>query len=308
MEQLYEEYLNYMERQKRCSILTLRNYRADIERFARWLMQYHQDESITIEQATIDDIRAWIIYRVEEDRIAPASMNRELATLRSLYKWAVARNHITANPIRTIKALKVAAPLPHFIPRTKMSSVVKPPKEIDNWDDYRADRDRMIIITLYYTGLRLSELASLRQSSFNSDLSMLRVIGKGDKERVIPIANRLQSELFQYFTKLIAQNIWISSDNYLFLTKRGSSLSRSSIYRVVRRELGEADVDGRKSPHIMRHTFATHLLNGGADIRVIQELLGHSSLRATQRYTHNSISTLKETYKKSHPRGGGERE
>ncbi len=233
-------------------------------------------------------------------------MNRELATLRSLYKWGLSRNIIEANPMRPIKSLKVASPLPHFIPRTKIERVIgkgeQPKSQSESWDEYIIDRNAMLITTLYYTGLRLSELASLRQSSFNSDLSSLRVVGKGEKERVVPIATKLQSQLFAYISQINKLKIWISRDNYLFLTKRGTPLSTSSIYKIIRRELGKHGVDGRKSPHIMRHTFATHLLSGGAELRAIQELLGHTSLRATQRYTHNTIASLQESYKKAHPR------
>ena len=214
--------------------------------------------------------------------------------------------------MRAIQPLKVGRKLPHFIPRAQVGNVIspepQPPTPDYGWDQYIEDRNEMILLLLYFTGLRLSELASLTPASFNSDYTTVRVVGKGDKERELPIASAPRGKLFEYINKIISLNICISSNNSLFLTKRHTSLSTSMIYKVVRRALTERGVDGRKSPHIMRHTFATHLLNEGVEIRVIQELLGHSSLQATQRYTHNSIQTLKKTYQNSHPRGASKGE
>ncbi len=303
---LKEQFLNYMERQKRCSMLTLRNYQTDIAMLERWL-EHLYDEPRAIESATTDDIRLWIIDRLDREGISPASMNRALATFRSMYKWGVTRKLVEVNPMRAIQPLKVGRKLPQFIPRAKINDVIpseNPSETVGyGWDQYIEDRNEMILQFLYFTGLRLSELASLSPASFNSDYTTLRVVGKGGKERIVPIASALRSKLFAYLQKFISLNICISSFNSLFLTKRRSSLSTSMIYTIVRRELALRGVDGRKSPHIMRHTFATHLLNEGVEIRVIQELLGHSSLNATQRYTHNSIKTLKSTYQNSHPRG-----
>lgn len=291
-----------MERQKRCSILTLRNYRADTERFEGWLLSEYGFEGGCAEART-EHIRAWIVARLDgfdtHAAISPASMNRELATLRSLYRWGMKRGYIKRDPMRGVQSLKSSTRLPHFIPRTDMREVLdKEPTESD-WIDVR---DALIISMLYHTGLRLSELTSLRLSSFSGDFSTVRVLGKGNKERIIPIVESLREEIFSYLSQIKSLKIWRESEKLLFLSKRGGALSSSMIYRIVRRDLGEAAVQGRKSPHILRHTFATHLLGGGADIRVIQELLGHSSLQATQRYTHNSIGSLIATYLDAHPR------
>ncbi len=305
------DFLTFMECQKRCSALTLRNYRADIERLTDWL-QGEYGEGITLENLQLDHIRGWIVARLdgydEYDPISPASMNRELATLRSLFRWGVKRGYITRDPMRGVKPLKTATKLPHFIPQGDMHHLLNTEREEQGRceEEWRRQRDELIIWTLYFTGLRLAELASLRVSSFSDDLLTLKVVGKGNKERVIPIVEPLRQKLFAHLTQIKSQFIWIKPPDSLFLSNRGAPLSSSMIYRIVRRELGEAFVKGRKSPHILRHTFATHLLGEGVDIRVIQELLGHSSLRATQRYTHNSITSLIKSYSTAHPRGANE--
>ncbi|MFI3303858.1 MAG: tyrosine-type recombinase/integrase [Rikenellaceae bacterium] len=301
------DFLAYMECQRRCSPLTLRNYRADIERFESWLVEEYGDD-MSCETARTEHIRAWIVERLDGDRlnepISAASMNRALATLRSLYRWGVSQGRVSRNPMREIKPLKNATILPHFIPREKIGGVVCPhSKEEDEWIE---ERNALIIATLYYTGLRLSEIASLRIGSFSSDFQTLRVVGKGRKERVVPVVEPLRKRIISHIEQIRELDIWKISGDSLFLSKRGAPLSSSMIYRVVRRELEMAEVQGRKSPHTLRHTFATHLLGEGADIRVIQELLGHTSLRATQRYTHNSIEGLIGTYIGSHPRGDKE--
>ncbi|MFI3259123.1 MAG: tyrosine-type recombinase/integrase [Rikenellaceae bacterium] len=315
---LASDFLAFMEFQKRCSPLTLRNYRADLIRFEGWLIEEY-GHSINCQTARPEHIRAWIVARLDGDQlnepISAGSMNRALATLRSLYRWATSRGDLQKNPMKSIQQLRTATPLPHFIPKSKISEVIdhqsEPRESKDDDKEWIEDRDSLIIMVFYYTGLRLSELASLRVSSFSTDFRSVRVVGKGDKERVIPIVERLRQKLFSHLSQIKSLLIWRRAPDSLFLSSRGTTLSSSMIYRVVRQRLSEAEVQGRKSPHVMRHTFATKLLGEGVDIRAIQELLGHSSLQATQRYTHNSIASLITTYKTAHPRGankGAERE
>ncbi len=308
MPSLREDFLSYMELQKRCSKLTLRNYTADLNRFEEWLIG---EAGVTLEGATKEDIRGWILHRLEgSTQVAPlssSSMNRELATLRSAYRWGLSKRRVAADPMRAIKPLKSPTPLPHFIARNKMEGVLQQEVRGEEWVE---DRNQLIIEFFYYTGLRLSELASVRRDSFSSDFRSVKVVGKGDKERVVPIVDSLRQRIISHLERIKELKIWKSDSNLLFLSNQGRALSTSMIYKIVRRELGDAAVQGRKSPHVLRHTFATHILNGGGDIRVIQELLGHTSLQATQRYTHNSISSLQRVYGGAHPRGsereGGE--
>ena len=160
----------------------------------------------------------------------------------------------------------------------------------------------MIVLRFYACGLRLAELVDIDRGDFSDDFTSLRVRGKGDKERLVPVLEFLREKILHYLTLIEGQNICNSSEKALFLTHKGKRISRMTVYRVVRGELEQSGVQGKKSPHVLRHTFATHLLNGGADMREIQELLGHASLQATQVYTHNSIARLREVYAKAHPR------
>ena len=172
-------------------------------------------------------------------------------------------------------------------------------------EDFRTERNSLIILMFYACGLRLAELVGIDRSDFSADYTSLRVRGKGDKQRMVPILEFLREKILHYLGLIERQNICISSEKALFLTHKGKRISRSVVYRTVQEELTRAGVQGKKSPHVLRHTFATHLLNGGADMREIQELLGHASLQATQVYTHNSIARLREIYAKAHPREKG---
>ncbi len=313
---LAESFLSYMELQRRCSPLTLRNYSTDIAYFGRWLAEVDGGD-VPLEQVTTEQIREWIIYRLEGDMarghapLSASTMNRVLATLRSMYSYAEQRDIVQRNPMRGVKSLKAAKPLAHFVPEGQMAQIIDTIERGEaeaeaEADIYQQRRDDLIIELLYMTGIRVSELAQIESSSFSADYTQLKVMGKGNKERIIPIIPTLRSKILSYITEIKPRLICKRATNSLFLSNRGLPLSVTTIYRIVRRRLTEGEVAGRKSPHVLRHTFATHLLNRGADIRVIQELLGHTSLQATERYTHNSLKTLRGIYKRSHPRGGGD--
>ena len=192
---------------------------------------------------------------------------------------------------------------PEFVPESRMTTIVSecgPDSE-----DFQTERNSLIILMFYACGLRLAELVGIDRSDFSADYTSLRVRGKGDKQRMVPILEFLREKILHYLGLIERQNICISSEKALFLTHKGKRISRTAVYRTVQEELDRAGVQGKKSPHVLRHTFATHLLNGGADMREIQELLGHASLQATQVYTHNSIARLREIYAKAHPREKG---
>jgi integrase/recombinase XerC len=169
-------------------------------------------------------------------------------------------------------------------------------------EDFETLRDRLIVVFFYATGLRLAELVAIDVDDFSDDWRSLRVVGKGDKERLVPILDPLVDQILAYRDAISRQQICKSGEKALFLTCKGVRVSRSKVYRVVQKALQEGGVQGKKSPHVLRHTFATHLMNAGADMREIQELMGHSSLQSTQVYTHNSIARLSEVYAVAHPR------
>ena len=278
------DFVRYLEAERRYSPLTVRNYRHDVEQFLAWLGV--DDARFEPQRITTDDIREWILYRTETGRVSAASMNREISSLRALFRW-----------------LRTSQRLPAFVPESRMNGIVSE-CECDS-EDFVRERNSLIILLLYTCGLRLAELVGIDRDDFSADFSSLRIRGKGDKERIVPILEFVREKILHYIGLIERQNICISSEKALFLTHKGKRISRTAVYRTVQEELDRAGVQGKKSPHVLRHTFATHLLNGGADMREIQELLGHASLQATQVYTHNSIARLREIYAKAHPREKG---
>ena len=295
------EFLTYLEAERRYSPLTIRNYRRDIERFLAWLGV--DEASFDPSQLRTEDIREWILYRTETGRVSAATMNREVSSLRALFRWLLRTGAIDRDIIHPISSLRTSRRLPAFVPESRMSGIVSE-CEYDT-EDFTRERNSLIILLLYACGLRLAELVGIDRGDFSADFSSLRIRGKGDKERIVPILEFVREKILHYIGLIERQNICISSEKALFLTHEGKRISRTAVYRTVQEELGRAGVQGKKSPHVLRHTFATHLLNAGADMREIQELLGHASLQATQVYTHNSIARLREVYAKAHPREKG---
>jgi len=295
------EFIRYLSAERRYSPLTVRNYKHDVEQFLAWL---DCDESrFDPRSVTTEQIREWIIFRTEEGKLSAGSMNREVASLRAFFRWLHRTGAVEKDIFRMISTLKTSRRLPAFVPESRMTTIVSecgPDSE-----DFLTERNSLIILMFYACGLRLAELVGIDRSDFSADYTSLRVRGKGDKQRMVPILEFLREKILHYLGLIERQNICISSEKALFLTHKGKRISRSVVYRTVQEELTRAGVQGKKSPHVLRHTFATHLLNGGADMREIQELLGHVSLQATQVYTHNSIARLREIYAKAHPREKG---
>ena len=295
------EFIRYLSAERRYSPLTVRNYKHDVEQFLAWL---DCDESrFDPRSVTTEQIREWIIFRTEEGKLSAGSMNREVASLRAFFRWLHRTGAVEKDIFRMISTLKTSRRLPAFVPESRMTTIVSecgPDSE-----DFQTERNSLIILMFYACGLRLAELVGIDRSDFSADYTSLRVRGKGDKQRMVPILEFLREKILHYLGLIERQNICISSEKALFLTHKGKRISRSVVYRTVQEALTRAGVQGKKSPHVLRHTFATHLLNGGADMREIQELLGHASLQATQVYTHNSIARLREIYAKAHPREKG---
>ena len=296
-------FITHIQAEKRFSALTVRNYRHDIESFVTWCASnagISLDE-FDLTKVTTEDIREWIIYRMEQCEIGAASMNRELSSLRSFYRYLRTHGHMAQDIFARISALKTARKLPSFVPETRMESLLENIRSESRTRDFVEQRNALIIALFYSCGIRLAELQGVRFGDFAADKCSLHVRGKGDKHRMIPILPELTERIERYAELLREMGISASAEALLVVSELGKPLSRSTIQRVVKAKLGEANVQGKKSPHILRHTFATHLLNKDADMRNIQELMGHSSLRTTQCYTHNSIAQLQEVYKRAHP-------
>ncbi len=295
---LISEFISYLEAERRYSPLTVRNYRRDIDRFFDWLDT--DEERFDPQAVDIDQIREWIIHRSESGRLSGASLNREISSLRSLFRWLRKTGRLDKDIMQPILSMKTSHRLPTFVPESRMTKIVE--ERNPDCDDFSRERDSLMVLLFYTCGLRLAELIGINRDDFSEDYTSLRVRGKGGKERMTPIMDFVREKLLCYLDLINRQNICNCEEKALLLTSQGKRISRIRVYRTIKGVLTEAGVQGKKSPHVLRHTFATHLLNGGADIREIQELLGHSSLQATQVYTHNSIAHLKKIYAKAHPR------
>ncbi len=292
------EFIRYLEAERRYSPLTVRNYRRDVEQFLAWLGT--DDAHFDPRQVATAQVREWIVYRTERGGIGAATMNRELSSLRTLFRWLHRTGAVEKDILHALPSLKTSRRLPAFVPESRMATIVDDCAEPG--DEFEAERNALIVLLLYSCGLRLAELVGLDRGDLSADGTSLRIRGKGDKERMVPILDEVRAKIVHYMETIERQQICNSEEKALFLTRRGRRISRTAVYRLVLDELSRAGVQGKKSPHVLRHTFATHLLNGGADMREIQELLGHASLQATQVYTHNSIARLKEIYARAHPR------
>lgn len=295
---MLDEFIRYLETERRYSPLTVRNYRRDVTAFLAWLGV--DDAHFDPRRITSEDLREWIVYRSDQGHLSAASVNRELSTLRSLFRWLHRTGAVERDVAQFVSSLRTPHRLPAFVPESRMSGVVG--ECAGDSEEFVTERDSLIVLMFYTCGLRLAELIAVDRDDFSEDFSSLRVRGKGDKERVVPVLEFLREKILYYLHLIERQNICKSSEKALFLTHKGKRISRTTVYRIVCGVLGRGGVQGKKSPHVLRHTFATHLLNGGADMREIQELLGHTTLQATQVYTHNSIARLREVYAKAHPR------
>ncbi len=288
-------YLKYLLHEKRYSKHTVKSYENDLTQFSAFLTQF--DNSISIEHAKHRMMRSWIVSLID-DKLSPRSVNRKIATLRSFYKFLHAREIISENPSIKLSPLKTDKPLPEFIQESQMHSLFD--RHFFN-EDFEGQRDQLIISLLYGTGIRLSELIGLTDQSVNLYDQTIKVLGKRNKERIIPLPNEIVQHIKTYSAK---RNEVFGSlrDNYLLVTSSGKKCYPMMVYRVVKKHLTDIARSSKRSPHVLRHTFATHLLNKGADLNAVKDLLGHSSLAATQVYTHNSLDKLKTVFDQAHPK------
>ena len=288
-----ERFYNYLQYEKRYSKHTLIAYQNDLQQYSQFLTSLE----INIIEANHHSIRSWMVSLMD-DEIDPRSINRKISALRSLYKFLLKENLIEENPVLKIRAPKVAKKLPTFIAEDKISQLL----DADFFENsFSGLRDKLVIELLFGTGIRLSELIGLKLNNFLPKESTIKVLGKRNKERIIPVNITLLNLLNQYLTLRAELNI--SEDiQTLIVTDNNTAAYSKFIYRLVQKYLSYVSTQNKRSPHVLRHSFATTLLNKGADIDAIKDLLGHSSLAATQVYTHNSIERLKSIYKQAHPK------
>jgi integrase/recombinase XerC len=289
---MIEPFLEYLAFEKRSSEHTVISYRTDLDQFRKYLLfQYEVDKP---ETASGVMLRSWIVSLMEE-RLSPTSVNRKMASLRSYYGFLRRRKFIAKDPSGILSSMKMRRKLPAFVEEKAMESLFI---SDDFTDDFAGYRDRIIMELLYGTGMRLSELIDLEIRDLDLEARIVRVTGKRGKERLIPVSGLLVDFLKEYLVQRSPEE----PTNALILTDSGKAAYPVFIQRTVKKYLSGVTTLSQKSPHVLRHTYATHLLNRGADLNAIKELLGHANLAATQIYTHNSIEKLKKTHQQAHPK------
>jgi integrase/recombinase XerC len=290
-----DAFRNYLQLEKKYSPHTINAYLNDITYFESFNKQYFEQD--TIEQVNYSQIRSWIVSLVE-DGVSNSTVNRKMASLRSFYRFLLKIKQIQVNPLLKHKALKTEKKLQIPFSEKELADVFLQNSQPEG---FRELRDRLIVELFYASGMRRTELIHLRCSNVNLANNTLKVLGKRNKERILPILPSVLEQLSLYIKERLLLDIIVDTD-YLFLTKKGLKLSDSFVYRLINSYFSTVSEKVKKSPHILRHTFATHLLNNGADLNSVKELLGHSSLASTQIYTHSSLSELKKVYQEAHPR------
>jgi integrase/recombinase XerC len=298
---MIESFIEYISSQKRYSARTVEIYASAIGNFVEKV----GDGGIisNAEQLlTTNNVRTYIAGRME-DGLSARTVNLHISALSSFSSFLVKRGLLTSNPVKKVVRPKQDKRLPHFfVPDALKHYFEIREGEVEGEESYIHLRNRMIIMVLYSAGIRRSELCTVKTSDFDHSRGVLRVVGKGDKEREIPLPALVCEYILLYLNRLNSE-FGITGDSYLFLSDKGSKLYPAKINQIVTDELtGIEGFTGKKSPHVLRHSLATHLLNNGADLSSIKEVLGHSSLAATQVYTHNSFEKLKDTYLTAHPR------
>ena len=288
---MVNKFLEYLEFEKRYSKHTIVSYKTDLLQFDVYLSVLFE---VGIEEATHVMIRSWMVTLVESG-ISSRTINRKKSTLQVFYKYLKAKVLIKESPMKKVVAPKVEKRLPHYVKRQDMESLFS---EVEFTNDFSGSRDRLILELFYSTGMRLSELVELKEGSVLED--SIKVVGKRNKERMIPITGVMRGKIIDYIR--FKRNDFPGSTQSLFVTDKGEKLYQKFVYRKVKHYLSLVTSQSKKSPHVLRHTFATHMLDNGAELNGIKEMLGHASLSATQVYTHNSIEKLKNVYKQAHPR------
>ena len=304
--EIVERFLSHISSQRRYSPLTVRNYRRDIEEFVSWGESVAENGNFSLQDVRTEDLREWVMSLSEQRGLSPASVNRTVASVRSMYRFLRREEIVGRDVFAMLSSLRTPQRLPKFVPEGEMVEVVESVIQRLHEGEWRERRDAMMVLLFYTCGIRLAELAGIDDEDFENDYSVLRVHGKGDKERLVPLVERVREEVRQFSAQKFPPNICTSREKALFLSKQATRISRSDVQRSVARLLRECGVKGKCSPHVLRHTFATHLLNDGADMREIQELMGHASLSSTQVYTHNNIAQLQRIYFSAHPRSKGQ--
>ena len=290
-----QSFLNYLRFEKRYSKHTLRSYHDDLLQFTAYLDKHYGE--IPLHDISSASIRSWLAS-LKDQKLSAKSINRKISSLKSFFKYSLRTGVLKKTPMTNISSPKIPKRLPAYVEEKDISQLLR---DIDFGTDWKGATDKLIVSIFYNTGMRLSELINLKEDHINVSSGTLKVLGKGNKERIIPVSRLLLDQIVGYLEN--KRNRENADSTYLLVNEKGRKLYEKYVYLTVKKYLSQVTTIDKKSPHILRHTFATHLTNNGADLNSIKELLGHASLAATQIYTHNSIEKLKEAHRKAHPKG-----
>ncbi|MBN2745442.1 MAG: tyrosine-type recombinase/integrase [Bacteroidales bacterium] len=291
-----KEFLDKMSYENRYSSNTILAYNNDLSSFLSFLNTHHPE--LDLQHIKLNIVRQWIA-NLSESGLESSSINRKITSLRTFFAYLKKESKIEFNIVADVKSLKQPKNLPHYLTEQSMNSLFD---EIVFDTDYKGVLSKTVLLLFYYTGIRLSELLSLKNSDVDYFNEQIKVVGKRNKQRIIPIGKELILQLKAYQYEKQKLGFPMLSNAKMFLTPKGNAMYPKFVYRMVNDKLNNVTTQKKKSPHVLRHSFATHMLNNGADLNTIKEILGHESLSATQIYTHNNIDQLKSVYKQAHPK------
>jgi integrase/recombinase XerC len=291
---LIESFLQYLQYEKNYSLHTVEAYKNDLYCFKQFISGDEPFNPRTIDAVIV---RRWIVSLME-DEYSPLSVNRKLSSLKSFFKYLCKYKEIETSPIKKIVGPKVNKPLPYFVKDAEMERLLL---SLETEDSFEGKRDRAILDLFYSTGIRCAELVGLKNEDIDFGSYLIKVTGKRNKQRLVPFS-KLLKEVLQIYSSARDEEIQNGDKQTFFVRKDGRPLSNSVVYHIVKKRLAETPNLSKKSPHVLRHTFATSMLNNGADLNAVKEILGHASLSSTEVYTHTTFEELKKAYHQAHPR------
>ncbi len=291
-----EKFIEYLQYEKRYSAHTINSYQTDLRQFLDYTLEHYDTNDVN----DIDHqlVRSWTVHLMEKG-LSTRSINRKISTLKTWFKFLKREGLVQHNPMQKVIAPKVSKRLPVFVEESKMEMLFN---TVEFEDGFVGLRDKLILELFYATGIRLSELINLETINVDFYKSTIKVLGKRNKERIIPVSNHIV-DLIKTYIHLKSKDLNEYNEEFLLVTNAGKKLYPKFVYQLVNNYLSKVTTISKKSPHVLRHTFATHMLNNGADLNSIKEILGHANLSATQVYTHNTIEKLKNIHKQAHPKG-----